>query len=63
MNKHFSSFVVHAERPNGTRVSFAFKAGGSSVYPMGETTDTEALQAETELYNRLVKVFQGEEVS
>lgn len=60
----FIRFKVIAERADGSYAKFTITPP-TSVYPTPRpergTTHDEAFNAETDLYNRLVRKFQGED--
>jgi hypothetical protein len=57
----FVEYEVIASRADGTKAKFMIHDQDNTPRPVRGYTHDEALQAETQLYNRLVQVFQGED--
>lgn len=57
----FVRFKVIAERAGGSHVKFTIHEHDSTPRPEVGTTHDDAFNAETDLYNRLVRKFQGED--
>jgi hypothetical protein len=56
----FTSFTIEAVRDDGTRVKFSLNTQDRTAQPVRGNTHDEAFNASTDLYNVLVKDFQGE---
>lgn len=57
----FIRFEVSAVKANGETAKFLLHSQDGTARPFRGTTHDQAFQAETDLYNRLVRVFQGPE--
>lgn len=57
----FVSFKVIAEREDGSYTKFEILDRDNTPRPVRGYTHGEAFNAETDLYNRLVRKFQGED--
>ena len=57
----FVRFKVIAERADGSHAKFTISEGDNTPRPLIGYTHDEAFNAETDLYNRLVRKFQGED--
>lgn len=56
----FIRFKVIAERADGTYTKFTIHEHDKMARPEVGHTHDDAFNAETDLYNRLVEIFQGE---
>lgn len=57
----FTRFKVIAERADGTYAKFTIHDQDDTPRPERGTTHDDAFNAETDLYNRLVRLYQGED--
>lgn len=57
----YTTFKVIAEKPNGTYVKFEIREGDNTPRPDIGFTHDDAFNAETDLYNSLVRKFQGKD--
>jgi hypothetical protein len=57
----FTRFKVIAERADGTFAKFTIHDHDDTARPERGTTHDDAFNAETDLYNRLVRLYQGED--
>jgi len=56
----YTQFKVIAEREDGTYAKFTIHDQEDTPRPERGTTHDDAFNAETDLYNRLVRLYQGE---
>jgi hypothetical protein len=57
----YTRFKVIAERADGTSAKFTVHDHDDTPRPERGTTHDDAFNAETDLYNRLVRLYQGED--
>lgn len=58
---NYTRFKVIAEGPNGAYAKLTIHEHDTTPRPERGTTHDDAFNAETDLYNRLVRKFQGED--
>lgn len=58
----FTKFNIIAERADGSYARFTIHEHDITPRPERGTTHDDAFNAETDLYNRLVRKFEGEDV-
>lgn len=57
----FDTFMIIAKRPDGSFTKFTVYDNDDTPRPERGFTHDSAFNAETDLYNRLVRKFQGED--